>query len=80
MAGAFGVGDEADKQNPGIGPTGRIWTEPVPPQTKRLPGAQLVRCHADDVGVFAWLRYKLEIMQPDLIERQLTRSHVLPTS
>ena len=80
MAGTFSVGDEADEQNFAVGPVWRLLAEFVAQQPERPPGAQLLRHQADDVRVFSWLRNELEVMQPDLVERQLIRSHGPPTS
>ena len=80
MAGALGVGDEADEQHVAVGPIWRLIAEFVAPQPERPPGAQFVRRQADDVRVLAWLRDELEVVQPDLVERQISRRHEPPTS
>ena len=80
VAGAFGVGGEADEQHAAIDSVRRTLAKPIAPEPERPPGAQLVRHQADDIGVLPWPRDKLKIVQPDFFKRQLTRSHGTPTS
>ena len=68
MAGAFGIGDEVDEQHIAVGAVGRARAELVTPQPERPPGAQFVRCQADDVRTFSRPRDELEVVQPDFVE------------
>ena len=80
VARALGVGDEANEQRAAVGAIWRLLAELVAPQPERLPRAQLMRYEADDIGTLSRLRDELEVVQPDFVEGQLSRSHGRPTS
>jgi hypothetical protein len=70
VAGAFGVGNEADEQHALVGTVRRVWTKLVAPEAECLPRAQLVRREADNVGPFARSGNKFEVVQPNLVEKR----------
>jgi hypothetical protein len=72
VAGALGIGNEADEQHAAIGSIGRLLAELVAPKPEGPPGAQFVRYQADDIGVFTWLGDEFEVVEPDFFEGQVS--------
>ena len=80
MARTFGIRYKTDEKHTVVCPIRWLLAKFVTPQTKRPPGAQLVRCQADDGWTLTRLRYEFKVVQPEFFEGQISWCHAPPTS
>src|SRR5262245_47147555 len=80
MTGALGVENEADDQRIVAAIIGQLICQLVAPQPCGLPGAQIVKHHADHIRPLSRNRNEFEVLQDDTSEWEVSPGHVPPIS
>src|SRR6516164_4469593 len=78
MTGSFGIENKTNGQRIRSVVVGQLVIQLIAPQAGGLPGAQIVKHHADHIWPFSWNGDKLEILQDDASKGEISSGHDLP--